>query len=315
MNYYSISSITPSADLKGRVLALGSFDGLHIGHRAVVNAAVSLAKEINAEAAAFCFDVPPAFYAPGSDLKILGDRTERSALFSERGISSLFVAEFSELRGLDARDFITDILIRKCGAVGVVCGFNFAFGKNRAGTPQLLRDYFKERVITLDPIFYDCRPVSSSRIRASLKDGDVTSAAAMLGRYYSITHEVSEGRRDGRKLGFPTLNQHPAPERAIPAFGVYVTRTTLDDGRVFNSVTDIGLAPTLDSTGRIRLETHLLNTVLEETPAKIKVEFIERIRGEFKFDNVDALKAQISKDTQFAENFFKTLQNPIKVMI
>ena len=315
MNHYSILSTTSSADLKGRVLALGSFDGLHIGHRAVVNAAVSLANEINAEPAAFCFDVPPAFYAPGSDLKILGDRLERPALFSERGISSLFVAEFSELRGLDARDFITDILIGKCGAVGVVCGFNFAFGKNRAGTPQLLRDYFKERVITLDPIFHDGQPVSSSRIRAALKDGNVTLACAMLGRHYSILTEVSEGRHDGRKLGFPTLNQHPHLERAIPAFGVYVTRTTLDNGRVFNSVTDIGLAPTLDSTGRVRLETHLLNTVLDKTPLKIKVEFIERIRGEFRFDSVDALKSQISKDAQFAENYFKALQNPIKVMI
>lgn len=312
MNHYSISS-APSVSLKGRVLALGSFDGLHIGHRAVVNAAVSLAKELGAEPAAFCFDVPPAFYAPGSDLKLLGDRDERPALFAELGISSLFVAEFSELRGLDARDFITDILIGKCGARGVVCGFNFAFGKNRAGTPQLLRDYFKERVITLDPIFFADQPVSSSRIRASLKDGDIASASAMLGRYYSITHEISEGRHDGRKLGFPTLNQHPLPERAIPAFGVYVTRTTLDDGRVFPSVTDIGLAPTLDASGRVRLETHLLNTVLERTPTKIKVEFIERIRGEFKFDSIEALTAQIAKDSLFAENFFKTLKNPSRL--
>ena len=314
MNHFYISS-TPSENIAGRVLALGSFDGLHIGHRAVVNAAVSLAKEINAEPAAFCFDVPPAFYAPGSDLKILGDRNERPALFAERGISSLFVADFSELRGLDARDFITDILIGKCGAIGVVCGFNFAFGKNRAGTPQLLRDYFKERVITLDPIFYADLPVSSSRIRAALKDGDIASASAMLGRYYSITHEVSEGWHDGRKLGFPTLNQHPISERAIPAFGVYVTRTTLDDGRVFPSVTDIGLAPTLDSSGNVRLETHLLNTALDGTPNSIKVEFIERIRGEFKFDSVEDLKTQIAKDSEFAKNYFKSLKNPIKVMI
>ena len=167
MTHYSLLSSSSSNHTAGRILALGSFDGLHIGHRAVVDAAVALAKEMNAEPAVFCFDVPPAFYAPGSDLKILGDSRERSSLFADRGIASLFVASFSELRELDARDFITEILIKECGAVGVVCGFNFAFGKNRAGTPTLLRDYFSERVITLDPIFYEDSPVSSSRIRRS----------------------------------------------------------------------------------------------------------------------------------------------------
>ncbi len=287
------------------MLALGSFDGLHIGHRAVIDAAVALAKELNAEPAVFCFDVPPAFYAAGSDLKILGDASERAALFSDRGVSSLFVAEFAELRGFDARDFITEILINKCGAVGVVCGFNFAFGKNRAGPPSLLRDYFKERIITLDPIFYEDYPVSSSRIRAALKEGNIKSVTDMLGRNYSITCEVSEGRQDGRKIGFPTLNQMPAAERAIPAFGVYVTRTTLDNGQIFNSVTDVGLAPTLDMSGKTRLETHLLDTELDYTPGKIKVEFIERIRGEFKFGSVDELKKQIAHDTEFAKEHFR----------
>ena len=305
MNHYTVLSTASLENTQGRVLALGSFDGLHIGHRAVVDAAVALAKELNAEPAVFCFDVPPAFYAAGSDLKILGDSDERPALFGDRGISSLFVAEFSELRGFDARDFITEILIKKCGAVGVVCGFNFAFGKNRAGTPSLLRDYFKERIITLDPIFYEELPVSSSRIRATLKDGDIKSVKAMLGRNYSITCDVSDGRRDGRKLGFPTLNQLPKPERAIPAFGVYVTRTTLDNGQVFNSVTDVGLAPTLDLSGKTRLETHLLDTALDYSPRRIKVEFIERIRGEFKFNSVDELKNQIARDTEFARNYFK----------
>lgn len=306
MNHYTILSAASSKNTYGRVLALGSFDGVHIGHRAVIDAAVALAGQLNAEPAVFCFDVPPAFYAAGSDLKILGDPDERIRLFADRGISSLFVAKFSELRGFDARDFINEILINQCGAVGVVCGFNFAFGKNRAGTPSLLRDYFKERVITLDPIFYKDYPVSSSRIRVALKDADIKSVTEMLGRNYSINCEVSEGRRDGRKLGFPTLNQLPAPERAIPAFGVYVTKTTLDDGQVFNSVTDVGLAPTLDKSGKTRLETHLLDTELDYTPSRLKVEFIERIRGEFKFSSVVELKEQIARDAEFAKNYFKS---------
>ena len=303
MKHYTLTNIQFPAE--GRVLALGSFDGFHLGHRAVIDAAVALAKELNAEPAVFCFDVPPACYAPGSKVKILGDKYERKELFAARGISSLFVAGFEELRGLDARDFITEILMKECGAVGVVCGFNFAFGKNRAGTPILLRDYFKDRVITLDPIYNGELPVSSSRIRAAITDGDVELAASMLGRHYSITCEVSEGRKDGRKLGFPTINQHPDEKRAIPSHGVYVTKAILPNGQAFPSVTDVGLAPTLDQSGRVRLETHLLDTFIENSPSSAKIEFIERIRGEFVFNSIDELKAQISSDVEYARNYFK----------
>ncbi len=302
MNHYILTS-TPHHGNK-RVLALGSFDGFHLGHRAVIDAAVALAKELDAEPAVFCFDIPPACYAPGSKVKILADKDERKALFAGRGISSLFVAGFEELRGLDARDFITEILMKECGAIGVVCGFNFAFGKNRAGTPLLLRDYFKDRVITLDPIYNGEQPVSSSRIRAAVIDGDIKLASSMLGRNYAITCEVSEGRKDGRKLGFPTINQHPDEKRAIPAHGVYVTRTLLDNGQAFNSVTDVGLAPTLDMSGRVRLETHLLDTYIDTSPAFARIEFIQRIRGEFVFNNIDELKEQISRDVEYAKNYF-----------
>jgi len=302
MNHYILTS-TPHHSNK-RVLALGSFDGFHLGHRAVIDASVALAKELDAEPAVFCFDIPPACYAPGSKVKILADKDERKALFADRGISSLFVAGFEELRGLDARDFITEILMKECGAIGVVCGFNFAFGKNRAGTPLLLRDYFKDRVITLDPIYNGEQPVSSSRIRAAVIDGDIKLASSMLGRNYAITCEVSEGRKDGRKLGFPTINQHPDEKRAIPAHGVYVTRTLLDNGQAFNSVTDVGLAPTLDMSGRVRLETHLLDTYIDNSPAFARIEFIQRIRGEFLFNNIDELKEQISRDVEYAKNYF-----------
>jgi riboflavin kinase/FMN adenylyltransferase len=301
--------IPSSSSHKARVLALGSFDGFHLGHRAVIDAAVSLAKELDAEPAVFCFDVPPACCILGSKVKILGDKHDRSELFTARGICSLFVAGFDELRGLDARDFITEILMKECGAIGVVCGFNFAFGKNRAGTPLLLRDYFKDRVITLDPIFHGELPVSSSRIRAAIADGNIQLAASMLGRNYTISCAISEGRKDGRKLGFPTINQHPAQERAIPSHGVYVTRTILDNGQVFASVTDVGLAPTLDHSGKVRLETHLLDTYIDYSPSSAKIEFIEKIRGEFTFNNIDELKTQIAQDVEYARNYFKKLSS------
>lgn len=305
MTHYSLSANATQGQKRNRVLALGSFDGFHIGHRAVIDAAVALADELDAEPSVFCFDVPPACFAPGSNVKVLGDKEERKELFAARGISSLFVAGFSELRGLDARDFITEVLIGECGAIGVVCGFNFAFGKNRAGTPILLRDYFKDRVITLDPIYFGENPVSSSRIRAALLDGDVSLARRMLGRPYAIREGVSEGRHDGRKLGFPTLNQYPDVMRATPAFGVYVTRTTLENGKVYDSVSDVGLAPTLDSSGRVRIETHVLDTVLDATPKTICVEFLEHIRGEQVFTDIEALKARIAIDAEHARNYFK----------
>ncbi len=303
MTHFSLCA--PPLNTKGRVLALGSFDGFHHGHRAVIDAAVSLAREINAEPAVFCFDIPPACFAPGSEVKVLGDKEERKSLFAERGVSSLFVASFSELRGLDARDFITEILMKECGAVGVVCGFNFAFGKNRAGTPSLLRDYFKDRVITLDPIFFGDLPISSSRIRAALMSADIKLATSMLGRPYAIECKISEGRHDGRRIGFPTLNQIPDQIKAIPKFGVYVTRTTLPNGAVYPSVTDVGLAPTLDTSGQPRLETHIIDHVIDRTPESIKVEFLAHIRGEILFSDIEALKEQISADTEFARNYFR----------
>ena len=104
---------------------------------------------------------------------------------------------------------------------------------------------------------------SSSRIRAAIAKGDIALATSMLGRYYAIDCEVSEGRKDGRKLGFPTINQHPSDTRAIPSHGVYVTRTILNNGQAFASVTDVGLAPTLDQSGKVRLETHLLDTYID----------------------------------------------------
>ena len=305
MIFHRLTKEQLSEGTGGKVIALGCFDGFHVGHRGVINAAIALAKELSAEPAVFCFDMPPAFYAPNSTLKILGG-DDRLSLFAESGINSVYVADFPDIKDMDARKFIEQILIQECSARGVVCGFNFRFGKNRVGNPELLKEYFRERSITLEPIYYNDLPVSSSRIRAALADGDIELATTLLGRFYTIRGSVSSGRQDGRKIGFPTINQIPDPNRAIPAFGVYITQTKLPDGRVLPSITDVGLAPTLDTSGVIRLETHILDTDITVSPEEISVEFIARIRGEKRFDSIEALKSQISADSEFARSYFAT---------
>ena len=303
MTFHKLSNPNTSSKIEGKVIALGCFDGFHLGHRGVISAAIQLSRSLSAEPSVFCFNKPPASYAPNSNVMILGG-DDRLNIFKDCGISSVYIVDFPEIKNIDAEEFIQKILIEHCSARGVVCGFNFKFGKDRAGTPDLLKQYFGDNTITLEPVYFNEAPISSSRIRSALSEGNIELANQMLGRNYSIESLVSSGRQDGRKLGFPTINQIPDSQRAIPASGVYVTKTTLPDGNVYKSITDVGVAPTLDKTGIIRLETHILDTEISYQPSFIKVEFLSRIRPEKHFDSVDALKNQISSDSEYARNYF-----------
>lgn len=308
MTFHSLSNVSEVDKFDGKVIALGCFDGFHLGHREVIISAVELAKSIGAEPAVFCFDIPPACYSTFSTVKIL-DGGDRLQLFADAGIKSVYIADFLQIKDMDAGQFIDSLLIGECSARGVVCGFNFKFGRGRSGTPELLKQYFGNNAITLDPVYYGDSPISSSRIRAALADGDVELSAKLLGRHYSLNAPVISGRQDGRKLGFPTLNQIPDHSRAIPASGVYVTLTTMPNREVFPSITDVGLAPTLDKSGIIRFETHILDKYIDYTPNEIKVEFLTRIREERHFGSFDELKAQIRSDSDFARQYFSKINN------
>lgn len=287
-----------------RILALGSFDGVHLGHRAVIAKAVEKGLELSAEPAVFCFSTPPAA-STNPSVKTLSTPNDKESLLRELGALHVIMADFSSFSEISADSFIKDYLIQKYRAVAVVCGYDFSFGKDRGGKIELLRAYFGEqRVFVVPPIYENGEIVSSSKIRTYLSDGDIDKANALLCRPFSISGIITAGRQDGRKLGFPTLNHVPKTTIAIPAHGVYVTRSSLDGGEYVPSITDVGVAPTLDKSGVVRLETHLLCNSPATSPKLMRVEFLAHIRGEIEFGTKEDLVTQIGRDVLFAHNYF-----------
>lgn len=294
-----------SADACGRIIALGTFDGVHKGHAAIIGTAVHIAETAGLEPAVFCFEYPPAYDPADPHGMIISPIEDNLALFAEHGARTAFVADFPSIRDMSAEKFITDLLISRFGARGVVCGFNFRFGQGGLGDFSLLRRYFGNMAVCLPPVTGTDGIISSSRIRALIRAGRVDEVPPLLGRPYCVGGTVITGRRDGRKLGFPTANQILPATRAVPAFGVYVTQAHTADGRSFPAVSDVGTAPTLDDRSIIRVETHLLDARVELYGSYLTVDFLKMLRPERVFPDVEALIAQISHDADCARKFFE----------
>ena len=209
MRLIALSDRTP---VRGAVVALGSFDGVHEGHRAVLARAADEARASGLIPAAFTFSVPPS---SGRDAEgvLLSTLDEKLALLREAGIGLVAVGNFDKLSGMKADEFVRIVLRDELCAVKTVCGYDFSFGAGREGTPVTLKDYFGDDAITLPCVSKSGVPVSSSRIRSLLSDGEVKAAAELLGRPYSVSGKVFRGRGDGRRIGFPTVNLSPDPSK------------------------------------------------------------------------------------------------------
>lgn len=271
-------------------LALGSFDGVHLGHRALLDEAVESASALGLAGAAMTFDRNP------SGAPTLTSLDEKLALFEAAGLKYAVICRFDRLRELEAEDFVRKVLIERLGARLTVCGFNHRFGKAGGGDPALLERIMRESggdCRTLPAVLFEGEPVSSSRIRAALSKGDIESASAMLGRPYSICGEVVHGRALGRTLGFPTVNQRLDPERALPARGVYACRC-LDRPAVCN----IGVRPTVDDSQELLCETHIVGFEGDLYGSPLRVTLLRFLRPEMRFDSLDALRAQLALDIE-----------------
>lgn len=292
-------------------LALGCFDGFHTAHRLIADAAVSLAAHSETVAGAFCFREPPAAFF-GRDIPIITDTAEKCRLFASAGLKFAFVADFAAVRELSPDDFMRNILGGHCRCRAAACGFNFSFGKNAAGTPDDLCGFLgADRVSVLPPLNADGAPVSSSRIRALIADGKIDEGNRLLGHPFSIGGSVIHGRGDGKRLGFPTINQTPAPGALRPLAGVYVSAVSLcEGGALLPAVTDAGVAPTMDKTGVFRYETHLLDSpdasLYGTSP---RVFLFRRLRGELKFESPEALVAQVARDADAARRYFASAED------
>jgi riboflavin kinase/FMN adenylyltransferase len=297
-----------SASKRGSVLAIGNFDGIHLGHQAILRAVEERAIETGCVATALTFDPSPRrVLKPESAPPRLSTSAQRMDWFGMVGLESAVVMPFTlELARLSPEDFVDQILVRDLQVRAVLVGENFHFGHRQAGDVKLLRQLGMRSgfdVIVIPPVTYRGEIVSSTCIRKAISEGDVSYAARLLGRPFVLTGEVVKGAGIGRKFTFPTLNLKPEQEM-LPAQGVYVTRTRIDgESKTRRSVTNVGVRPTFNGSG-VTVETHLLNFPDEIAPKRIEVHFWKRHRSEKKFSGPDDLRAQIRKDIANADQFF-----------
>ena len=286
---------------KKTAVALGMFDGVHLGHRAVFERAESF-DEHGAEAAVFTFDSESLGDKHGKSYRYVVPNSLKLDMIRQAGIKNICCADFSELRNYEAEEFVKVVLAGKMNAVKVVCGPDFRFGRGAAGNVDSLRKYGEKygfEVSTVDPVVVDGNVVSSSRIRELLSEGDVEKANALLGYSYKIKRSVEDGNHIGRTIDFPTINQSFGEGQLIPAYGVYATETYID-GKRYSSVTNVGVKPTVEKNCKPLAETHIIGFSGDLYGREIEVGFKRFIRGEQKFASLDELKAQISEDIREA---------------
>ena len=288
----------PPHGLEGAVYAIGNFDGLHLGHQAVVERAVALAKSKAAPSALLTFEPHPADFFAGRPVVFrLTTSAQKASLCRRLGLTGLVVIPFdASLAQMSAEAFIAGILVGRLAASAVVVGWDFHFGKGRAGSPATLAEAGQRYgfgVEIVAKVEDGAGVLSSSVIRKALEHGDLAAAARGLGRNYSVSGRVISGQRLGRALGVPTANIALEPNNRL-AHGIYAVVARVD-GRAFPAVASFGTRPTVDD-GAPLLEVHLLDFDGDLYGREMEVEFIERIRDELKFGSLDALKAEMERD-------------------
>jgi riboflavin kinase / FMN adenylyltransferase len=286
-------------DLKGSIVALGNFDGFHLGHQAVVGRAIQRAFHERRPVLVATFDPHPVrYFKPDVPPFRLTTLDQREALFAHAGADAMLVFEFGEeLRSTTPEDFVTRLLGEQIGAAGVVTGDDFTFGKMRAGDVELLRTLGTEHGIVAEavaPVLLDGVRISSGRVRDALVAGDTGTATRLMSRDFAVEGVVRSGDKRGRELGYPTANM-VLGDYQRPRYGIYAVRATLDDGSERPGVASLGIRPTFDPPTEL-LETHLLDFRGDLYGRKIEVALHAFIRDERRFEKVDALVAEMRND-------------------
>ena len=296
---------------KKRVIALGFFDGVHLGHQALLRRAVERAEQMNLSSAVFTFDRSPKEFVTGIKVPLLTTNEERSATIRRLfPVETVIVEPFDEqMMTMPWEDFVL-MLAQKYRAGWLVAGHDFRFGHKNAGTPDLLREKAAQLGMGCDiipAVTLGGETVSSTLIRALLRDGEVERACELMGHPYTITGQVLHGKGLGRTIGAPTLNVIPADGLLIPAYGVYAARVSVD-GRQYEAVTNVGVRPTVDENGGVTVESHLLDVNEQLYGRECRVEFLKLLRIEQKFADLGALQAQIARDVAAAREVFSKIK-------
>jgi len=286
-------------DLKGSILALGNFDGFHLGHQAVVGRAIQRGFHERRPVIVATFDPHPVkFFKPDVPPFRLTSLDQRERLFAHAGADAILVFEFGEeLRSTTAEDFVSELLAKWIGAAGVVTGDDFTFGKMRGGNVELLRTVGAEHGIVAEavaPVLLGGVRISSGRIREALIAGDTATATKLMSRDFAIEGIVQAGDRRGRELGYPTANMMLGDYQR-PRYGIYAVRVMLADGSEHPGVASLGVRPTFDPPTEL-LETHLLDFDGDLYQRRVEVALHAFIREERKFETVDALVEEMKRD-------------------
>lgn len=284
----------------GTSLALGMFDGVHMGHRRIITAAKNKSTELGIPSSVLLFSRSPR-RAPM--LLPLRDRLHE---LRKMGIDVVYVYDFEEISDMSPKDFVQKELLEKLSAKAVFAGYNYRFGKGAAGNADTLRALCNERNIfcaITDEVDFLGESVSSTRIRKLLEAGDIETANALLTYPYYLRAEVLHGKELGRKIGLPTINQIFDGEHAPMARGIYYTKTLID-GEPYISVSNLGVRPTVENTEVVNLETHIIGFDGDLYGREVKVEFYGKGRAEMRFDSVEALRSEVMRDCERAIKFF-----------
>lgn len=291
-----------------RVIALGFFDGVHIGHGALLNMAVKRARELGAVAAAETFDVHPETVIFGKDMPLINNMTDREALMKELyGVDEVIFTHFDEdMMKVPWMDFVDEFLARRYGAIHLVCGHDYRFGYRGLGTAEMLKEYCESRGIGCDiipKVELDGVTVSSTHIRSLIENGDMETAARFLGHTHRISGTVVDGRKLGRTLGIPTANILIEDGMLRPAYGVYACRAYVD-GAVYPAVTNIGVRPTVDESGTVTVEPYILDFDGDIYGKTLRLDFYRFLRPEQKFASTDELKVAVAKNVEQTRELF-----------
>jgi riboflavin kinase/FMN adenylyltransferase len=290
------------------VVTVGNFDGLHVGHRAIIDIVVERARQLGGEAVVYTFEPHPRkVLQPDRAPRLLATIEQRVELFEQTGVDTVIVEPFTrEFAKIPADVFIREILYEKIHPVEVYVGYDFHFGRDREGSMRLLTEMGPKlgfSVTIIPEVTVDAGDVNSTRIRQMLFEGRVEEAFSMLGRSYTIRGRVVKGDRRGRDIGFPTANLDPENE-ILPASGVYAGRMRfLDDGNPPRgtealAVTNVGVRPTFDGEHRLVAESHLVDFDGDIYGRRVELSFTHHLRDERRFSGVGALREQIAKDVE-----------------
>jgi len=303
---------------KKRVIALGYFDGIHIGHAALMKRVLEIGSETGLIPSVITFDAHPRSLVDGSIVPLINSPEDRAGLLRRVfGIDDIIFLHFDRATVSMSWSKFIDHLIEEFGAKHLVAGNNFKFGFEAEGSSKLLLKKCEEAGIgcdIIDEVKYDGITSSSTYIRELLTNGNIERANAFLGHPHVLTDIVRYGYKLGRTLDAPTINMRFAPGVLVPAFGVYATKVFLDD-RTQNdskdghiSVTNIGIRPTVDNSENITAETHILDFQRNLYGHQVRIEFHKHLRPEVKFDSIEDLKKQIKEDCTAAAEYFETIK-------